>query len=216
MRHGTPLPVPALPRPKPGHEWHEHTRLIRADSCPFVASLLCYHPAPGTSSMTDPEIEDRLALWDASPAAAKPSAEQLCGGRTDLLERVRRAIAERRPTMVASANEPEAGTATIASTPGAAPHPQDAAAAAAAASPVSRNAFSVPGYPIVRKLGEGGQAVVYEAVQTSTGRRVALKVLQGGQLASENQQRRLEREARVLAELRHPNIVSIIDRGTTP
>jgi serine/threonine protein kinase len=78
------------------------------------------------------------------------------------------------------------------------------------------NAFALPGYPLVRKIGEGGQAVVFEAVQTSTGRRVAVKFLLGGHLAQTEHQQRLEREARVLAELRHPNIVTVIDRGTAP
>jgi len=73
----------------------------------------------------------------------------------------------------------------------------------------------IPGYRLVREVGPGGQAVVFEAVQASTGRKVAVKVLREGPFASEGQRTRFEREVQVLAALNHPNIVTIIDRGTT-
>src|SRR5690242_9428664 len=74
---------------------------------------------------------------------------------------------------------------------------------------------NVSGYVLAREIGRGGQAVVFEATQTSTGRRVAVKLLREAALASPQQRARLDREVQVLAALNHPNIVQIIDRGTT-
>ncbi|HOW73243.1 MAG TPA: protein kinase [Phycisphaerae bacterium] len=69
------------------------------------------------------------------------------------------------------------------------------------------------GYEIVRKISGGGQGVVYEAVQRATRRTVALKVLRGGALADERSRWRFEREVRLIAALKHPNIVIIHDSG---
>ena len=82
------------------------------------------------------------------------------------------------------------------------------------ATPVSSETISIPGYRIVRKIGEGGMGSVFEAVQESLGRSVAIKVLPG-KLASDPQfVKRFDREAGTLSQLRHPNIGGIIDRGS--
>lgn len=74
--------------------------------------------------------------------------------------------------------------------------------------------ISICGYQLVRKIGEGGMGSVFEAVQKSLGRTVAIKVLPE-RLASDRQfVKRFEREAGALSQLRHPNIVGIIDRGS--
>lgn len=69
------------------------------------------------------------------------------------------------------------------------------------------------GYEIVLELGRGGMAVVYKAYQRRLDRFVAVKLLlpQAGVDASLLQ--RFEREARVAAGLRHPNIVAVYDYG---
>jgi len=69
------------------------------------------------------------------------------------------------------------------------------------------------GYEIVREIHRGGQGVVYEAVQRSTRRRVALKAMLGGPFAGPTSKRRFEREIELVAGLRHPNIVAIHDSG---
>lgn len=73
--------------------------------------------------------------------------------------------------------------------------------------------LQIEGYELVRELHRGGQGVVYEAVQRATKRRVALKVLLHGSLATSAQRRRFEREVELVARLRHPNIVSILESG---
>ena len=73
----------------------------------------------------------------------------------------------------------------------------------------------IPGYRVVREISRGGQAATYLAVQESTGQNVAVKVMHSGPFASTREHARFEREVRILATLRHPHIVSIIDCGTT-
>lgn len=77
------------------------------------------------------------------------------------------------------------------------------------------SAPQLPGYRVIRELGRGGQAVVYQAVQESTGHCVAVKFLREGRLADARQKARFEREADLLRSLHHPGIVSAIDTGTT-
>jgi len=68
-------------------------------------------------------------------------------------------------------------------------------------------------FEIVREIGRGGMGIVYEAVQRSLGRRVALKVLPKQALLDPVQLRRFQREARIAARLHHTNIVSLFGVG---
>ena len=73
----------------------------------------------------------------------------------------------------------------------------------------------IPGYILKREVGVGGMAKVYLAVQTSLERQVALKVMSPALAADESFSKRFLREARTVAGLSHPNIVSIFDVGVT-
>ncbi|MDF1661287.1 MAG: protein kinase, partial [Planctomycetota bacterium] len=71
----------------------------------------------------------------------------------------------------------------------------------------------IPGFTIVKVLGEGGMGIVYEATDQH-GRAVALKLIRG-ELASERAKKRFVREQEVMQKLRHPNIVTITGAGTS-
>jgi serine/threonine protein kinase len=70
-------------------------------------------------------------------------------------------------------------------------------------------------FRIVRKLGEGGMGVVYEAEQQHPKRPVALKVIRGGAFVDDNQIKMFQREAQTLARLKHPAIAAIYEMGRT-
>lgn len=71
------------------------------------------------------------------------------------------------------------------------------------------------GYRLLRRLGEGGMGIVYEAEQENPRRRVALKVVRGGPHVDEMRLRLFRREAQALARLRHPGIAAIHEAGST-
>lgn len=70
------------------------------------------------------------------------------------------------------------------------------------------------GYRFVRELHRGGQGAVYEALQESTRRIVALKMPLHC-LVGERERERFEREVEAIAKLQHPNLVVVHDSGTT-
>ncbi|MFN0135168.1 MAG: serine/threonine-protein kinase [Phycisphaerae bacterium] len=76
--------------------------------------------------------------------------------------------------------------------------------------------LSIPGYAIEREISRGGQGVVYEAMQVGTKRRVAIKVVHATSEGGAASQRRFDREVELVAQLRHPNIISIFHSGRTP
>ncbi|MCB1571538.1 MAG: protein kinase, partial [Xanthomonadales bacterium] len=73
----------------------------------------------------------------------------------------------------------------------------------------------IAGYRLVRRLGLGGMATVYLAVQESLDREVAIKVMRPARQLDEEQTIRFEHEARIIAKLEHPGIVVIHEVGRT-
>src|SRR3972149_7397278 len=72
---------------------------------------------------------------------------------------------------------------------------------------------SIGRYHVLEQLGEGGMATVYRAFDTRLDRDVALKVIHPIRQQSPEFLKRFEREAKALAQLAHPNVVSIHDYG---
>jgi serine/threonine protein kinase len=70
------------------------------------------------------------------------------------------------------------------------------------------------GYRIVRCVGRGGMAVVYEAMELASGERVALKMMSHRLVFQPGAFSRFEREARIVEPLDHPNIARL--RGHFP
>lgn len=68
-------------------------------------------------------------------------------------------------------------------------------------------------FRIVREIGRGGMGVVYEAVQLSLQRRVALKVINVQNSDQDKLQSRFRREAEAAAGLHHTNIVQVYGSG---
>ena len=68
-------------------------------------------------------------------------------------------------------------------------------------------------FRIVREVGRGGMGVVFEAVQESLGKRVAIRVLPRQSLLRGSALKRFEQEARIAAQLHHTNIVPVFGVG---
>ena len=68
-------------------------------------------------------------------------------------------------------------------------------------------------YEVEELIGHGGMSSVYKAHDSLLERHVALKVLHEQYNGDEDFVERFKREARLVAQLQHPNIVTVIDRG---
>ncbi|HET7434644.1 MAG TPA: protein kinase [Thermoanaerobaculia bacterium] len=69
-------------------------------------------------------------------------------------------------------------------------------------------------YEVLDLLGRGGMGEVYGAIDSRLGRQVAVKILPAELTDHEESLARFRREARAIAALSHPNIVSVFDIGT--
>ncbi|KAG0096450.1 NUAK SNF1-like kinase 2 [Podila epicladia] len=67
----------------------------------------------------------------------------------------------------------------------------------------------LPGYSYIGTIGQGNFGKVLLAENDSTGEQVAVKILEKAQFKSEQQRLHATREARLMATLRHPNIVDV-------
>jgi eukaryotic-like serine/threonine-protein kinase len=69
-------------------------------------------------------------------------------------------------------------------------------------------------FRIETELGSGAMGTVYGAVHRDTGKHVAIKIIALGLLGNEKAVERFEREAEILKQLKHPNIVRFIGTGS--
>jgi hypothetical protein len=72
---------------------------------------------------------------------------------------------------------------------------------------------SIPGYLLVRQLGQGGMGVVYLALRRSDGSLIALKTITPAVTGMRNLAKRFLREAEILRQLSHPHIVAFHEMG---
>lgn len=68
-------------------------------------------------------------------------------------------------------------------------------------------------YTVLRRIGAGGMGAVYEVERAADGRRLALKLL-GGRRGLE-ELARFAREAKIVSQIHHENVVGIVDMGVT-
>lgn len=66
-------------------------------------------------------------------------------------------------------------------------------------------------YRVVEEIGRGGMSIVYKGHHTVLDRKVAIKMLQAGLAQDETSKKRFEQEARAVAFLQHPNIITLYD-----
>lgn len=69
------------------------------------------------------------------------------------------------------------------------------------------------GYSIEREVGRGGMGLVYSARHPRLPKLIALKLLHQNLFGNDDTRLRFEREADVVAQLDHPNIINVYDRG---
>jgi serine/threonine-protein kinase len=70
-------------------------------------------------------------------------------------------------------------------------------------------------YRITRLIGEGGMGAVYEAIQLRLNKRVAVKLMARQMAANRDALARFIREAEITSRLGHPNLVNVVDFGTS-
>ena len=74
--------------------------------------------------------------------------------------------------------------------------------------------INIPGYRIIKPIGEGGMASVFLATQLSLDREVALKVMSPVLASNSEFASRFLIEGKITAKLQHPNLVTVFDIGT--
>lgn len=152
------------------------------------------------SSSDDPRVVRALEEYAAAVEAGRP---------TD-----RRKFQGRYPEIAAALAECLEGLEFVEAAAGQLAHPAAGRQKGAASVAEFWPADTLGDYRIVREIGRGGMGVVYEAVQISLGRQVALKVLPFASALDAKQLQRFKNEAQSAAQLHHQNIVPVYGVGS--
>ncbi|MBI4374965.1 MAG: protein kinase [Elusimicrobia bacterium] len=165
-----------------------------------------------TAAELDPRQFAQLysqALGESRGRANKPlfsAANAVYAGAAGLaLLIIAAALPGRRGPAEMRSPQPNAATAT----------PPAATIAPPPAAPAAPGA-GLRGFQIIRKMGQGGMGIVYEGLDQVLQRKVALKRLREEVAAAPRERKRFLKEARLVASLKHPNIVeihSVVEQG---
>ena len=151
----------------------------------------------------DTRIESLLARWEQLNAqGTRPAVEELCRDCPELADEIRR-----RTWML---NTVGGGSDTEAAESLTASGGESFSPARATGAPVT-----IGRYRIVGRLGAGAFGLVYLAFDDILGRSVAIKVPHPKRVSSPRDLEGYLEEARILAQLEHPNIVPVYDAGRT-
>ncbi len=138
----------------------------------------------------DPELVRLIAIaLEMREQGIEPPIDEICKERRDLIERVEAAIhrADRLPELQRASDDFDAYAGRL----------------------------LIGRYQLLTRVGAGSMGVVYVAEDRELHRRVAIKILRSELLNSAESEARFEREAKVLAAVRHRSVVPIYDRGRT-
>jgi serine/threonine-protein kinase len=138
------------------------------------------------------------AKFSGAPAAATPPPAPPSSGSTTRFRQAAAPAAPSRPP--SSGQHPPV------------PRPPPAAAPAGPSRSADPNE-PIPGVKIAGKLGVGGTATVFLAQETSTGKKLALKIIHPKLARDEKAVRRFQREAQLLCSFDHPNLVKGHSQG---
>jgi WD40 repeat protein/tRNA A-37 threonylcarbamoyl transferase component Bud32 len=146
-------------------------------------------------SRDDPLLDSLLDRWKQQVrAGGQPDLEALCQDHPHLVNELRRRVEQ-----LGGVPDVASGPVISVSVPG--PPPPEG---------VGEPAI-IDRYEILEKLGEGGMGIVYKARHLDMGRIVALKVVRGLDVGTEDQRRRFRQEVRAASKLSHRNIVAALD-----
>ncbi|HMN95322.1 MAG TPA: protein kinase [Phycisphaerales bacterium] len=188
-----------------------------ADPAAHVSSAADGAGAEGTPARSDPDERESDACLDAeriedlASGADDPPADEhveACSRCAALLEEYRANL-----QVLARVRLHDGRTKR------ATPHPARAADPRGAADASPPDASDAPdridGYDLGPEIHRGGQGIVHRAVQRSTGRVVAIKLIAVTARSGRRERMRFDREVELAARVQHPGVVTIFDRGLT-